>query len=142
MRSLSGEAGSIRWQVLSMHKTCNGRTEKVPTGCALDMRFIWNSWRDIEGRGENCEGRTARGDQRGKTCEGQTARGDLRGRQANSEGDKRTARATSEQRGREARSVQACSEVYPRVFPYCNSCVLARFYYLPACCSILELQTE
>ena len=40
MRSSSGEVGSIRWQVLSMHKTWNGRrTEKVPTGCAVDMRF-------------------------------------------------------------------------------------------------------
>ena len=93
------------------------------------------------------EGKTARGELRGATSEGKPARGKLRG--ATCEGDKRTARATSEQRGREARSVQACSEVYPRVFPYCNSCVLARnyvrlarFYYLPACCSILELQTE
>ena len=35
---------------------------------------LWNSWRDIEGRGKNCEGRTARGDQRGENCEGRTAR--------------------------------------------------------------------
>ena len=50
MRSSSGEVGSIRWQVLSMHKSWNGRrTEKVPTGCALDMRFIRTScvWRPV-----------------------------------------------------------------------------------------------
>ena len=44
MRSMSDEVGSIRWQVLNMHKTWNGLgTEKVPTGCALDMRSIRTS---------------------------------------------------------------------------------------------------
>ena len=38
-------------------------------------RALWNSWRDIEGRGENCEGRPAR------------ATSEQRGRQANNEGE-------------------------------------------------------
>ena len=54
-----------------------------------------NLWRDIEGRGENCEGRPARGDQRGENCEGRPARGDQRGE--NCEG--RTARGDQRARG-------------------------------------------
>ena len=43
MRSMSGEARSIWQQVLSMHKTFYGlRTANLPSGYALDMRFLRN----------------------------------------------------------------------------------------------------
>ena len=45
--------------------------EKTRTRLSLQL---WNSWRDIEERGKNCEGRPVRGDQRGENCEGRTAR--------------------------------------------------------------------
>ena len=57
---------------------------------------VWNSWRDIEGRGENCEGRPARGDQRGENCEGRIAR--ARGERRGARGEGRGASVSSEMR--------------------------------------------
>ena len=59
---------------------------------------LWNSWRDIEGRGKNCEGRTARGDQRGENCEGQTARVRGEGERWEVRGEKWVATARCEKR--------------------------------------------
>ena len=74
------------------------RPQRSPHSVASNSRPVWNSWRDIEGRGKNCEGRTARGDQRGENCEGRTARVRGEGERWEVRGEKWVATARCEKR--------------------------------------------
>ena len=77
---------SIQRITICSHGYHHSGSMATPALGTRDVRLLWNSWRDIEGRGKNCEGRTARGDQRGENCERRTAGGELRGREVIGEG--------------------------------------------------------